>query len=100
MGLEKAGLPAQVMIDFSHANSCKQFKKQMDVCEDVCRQVAGGEKAIMGVMVESHLVEGNQSLESGEPLVYGKSVTDACIGWDDTDSLLRQLAAAVRQRRG
>ncbi|AJC65674.1 MULTISPECIES: 3-deoxy-7-phosphoheptulonate synthase AroG [Dickeya] len=100
VGLEKAGLPAQVMIDFSHANSCKQFKKQMDVCEDVCRQVAGGEKAIMGVMVESHLVEGNQNLESGEPLVYGKSVTDACIGWDDTDSLLRQLAAAVRQRRG
>ncbi|MEI7376898.1 3-deoxy-7-phosphoheptulonate synthase AroG [Dickeya chrysanthemi] len=100
VGLEKAGLPTQVMIDFSHANSCKQFKKQMDVCEDVCRQVGGGEQAIMGVMVESHLVEGNQSLESGEPLVYGKSVTDACIGWDDTESLLRQLAAAVRQRRG
>ncbi|ATO32246.1 Phospho-2-dehydro-3-deoxyheptonate aldolase, Phe-sensitive [Dickeya dianthicola] len=98
--LEKAGLPTQVMIDFSHANSCKQFKKQMDVCEDVCRQISGGEQAIMGVMVESNLVEGNQNLEGGEPLVYGKSVTDACIGWDDTDSLLRQLAAAVRQRRG
>ncbi|MGM3174801.1 3-deoxy-7-phosphoheptulonate synthase AroG [Dickeya lacustris] len=100
VGLEKAGLAAQVMIDFSHANSSKQFKKQMDVCEDVCRQVAGGERAIMGVMVESHLVEGNQSLESGDALVYGKSVTDACIGWSDTELLLRQLAAAVRQRRG
>src|SRR5699024_11389097 len=54
--------------DFSHANSSKQSKKQMDVCADVCQQIAGGEKAIIGVMVESHLVEGNQSLESGEPL--------------------------------
>ncbi|WP_192457196.1 3-deoxy-7-phosphoheptulonate synthase AroG [Musicola keenii] len=99
-GLEKAGLPQQVMIDFSHANSSKQFKKQMDVCEDVSRQIAGGERSIIGVMVESHLVEGNQNLDGGEPLVYGKSVTDACIGWDDTETLLRQLAAAVRQRRG
>lgn len=99
-GLNKAGLPAQVMIDFSHANSSKQFKKQMDVCADVCQQIAGGEKAIIGVMVESHLVEGNQSLESGEPLAYGKSITDACIGWEDTDALLRQLANAVKARRG
>jgi len=66
----------------------------------VAQQIAGGEQAIMGVMIESHLVEGNQSLESGEPLVYGKSVTDACIGWDDTDTLLRQLADAVKARRG
>ncbi|MDX5627837.1 MULTISPECIES: 3-deoxy-7-phosphoheptulonate synthase AroG [unclassified Brenneria] len=98
-GLEKAGLSPQVMIDFSHANSCKQFKKQMEVCEDVSRQIAQGEKAIIGVMVESALVEGNQDLESGEPLVYGKSVTDACIGWEDTQALLRQLASAVRERR-
>ncbi|MBN3184051.1 3-deoxy-7-phosphoheptulonate synthase AroG [Pectobacterium brasiliense] len=98
-GLEKAGLTPQVMIDFSHANSSKQFKKQMDVCTDVCGQIAQGDKAIMGVMVESHLVEGNQNLESGEPLVYGRSVTDACIGWEDTESLLRQLASAVRERR-
>ncbi|MTD40642.1 3-deoxy-7-phosphoheptulonate synthase AroG [Erwinia sp. CPCC 100877] len=99
-GLEKAGLEARVMIDFSHANSCKQFKKQMEVGADVCSQIAHGEKAIIGVMVESHLVEGNQSLESGKPMIYGKSVTDACIGWDDTDALLRQLAAAVKARRG
>ncbi len=55
----------------------------MDVCADVCQQIAGGETAIIGVMVESHLVEGNQSLESGEPLAYGKSITDACIGWEE-----------------
>lgn len=98
--LAKAGLPAQVMIDFSHANSSKQFKKQMEVASDVCQQIAGGDKAITGVMIESHLVEGNQNLESGEPLVYGKSITDACIGWDDTETVLRQLAAAVKARRG
>ncbi len=99
-GLQKAGLSSQVMIDFSHANSSKQFKKQMEVGADVCQQIAGGENAIIGVMIESHLVEGNQSLESGEPLVYGKSVTDACIGWEDTDTLLRELAQAVKARRG
>ncbi|MFP1761465.1 3-deoxy-7-phosphoheptulonate synthase AroG [Lonsdalea quercina] len=100
VGLEKAGLTPQVMIDFSHANSSKQFKKQMEVGADVCAQIAGGEKAIMGVMIESHLVEGNQNPDSGEPLVYGKSITDGCIGWDDTATLLRQLADAVRHRRG
>lgn len=98
-GLEKAGLPAQIMIDFSHANSSKQYQKQLTVAEDVAQQIAGGEQAIMGVMIESHLIEGNQSLESGEPLVYGKSVTDACIGWQDTENVLRQLAQAVKQRR-
>ncbi|OSN11931.1 3-deoxy-7-phosphoheptulonate synthase [Lonsdalea iberica] len=100
VGLEKAGLTPQVMIDFSHANSSKQFEKQMEVGTDVCAQIAGGEKAIMGVMIESHLVEGNQNPDSGEPLVYGKSITDGCIGWDDTATLLRQLASAVRHRRG
>ncbi|OQP35973.1 3-deoxy-7-phosphoheptulonate synthase AroG [Pantoea latae] len=99
-GLEKAGLPPQVMIDFSHANSSKQYQKQLEVADDVAAQIAGGERGVIGVMIESHLVEGNQSLESGEPLVYGKSITDACIGWDDTDKVLRQLAAAVKQRRG
>ncbi len=69
--LAKAGLPAQVMIDFSHANSCKQFQKQMTVADDVCQQMKAGEKAIIGVMIESHLVEGSQTLESGEPLTYG-----------------------------
>ncbi|WP_312112402.1 3-deoxy-7-phosphoheptulonate synthase AroG [Pantoea septica] len=99
-GLEKAGLPPQVMIDFSHANSSKQYQKQLEVADDVAAQISGGERGIIGVLIESHLVEGNQSLESGEPLVYGKSITDACIGWSDTDKVLRQLAAAVKQRRG
>lgn len=98
--LVKSGLSAQVMIDFSHANSKKQFKKQMDVNQDVCEQIRGGEQAIIGVMIESHLVEGNQDLESNEPLIYGQSVTDACIGWQDTETALRALAAAVRARRG
>lgn len=97
--LEKAGLPTSVMVDFSHANSSKQYQKQLLVADDVAQQIAGGEQAIIGVMIESHLVEGNQSLESGEPLVYGKSVTDACIGWQDTENVLRQLAQAVRARR-
>jgi len=99
-GLQNAGLEPQIMIDFSHANSSKQFKKQLTVADDVAQQIAGGDKAIIGVMIESHLVEGNQSLESGEPLVYGKSVTDACIGWEDTETVLRQLADAVKARRG
>ncbi|OCA54488.1 3-deoxy-7-phosphoheptulonate synthase AroG [Photorhabdus namnaonensis] len=99
-GLEKAGLPERIMIDFSHANSCKQFKKQMDVCSDVSRQLIAGEKAIIGVMVESHLEEGNQNPDSGLPLVYGKSITDACIGWADTEILLRQLSSAIKARRG
>ncbi|CDL83133.1 3-deoxy-7-phosphoheptulonate synthase AroG [Xenorhabdus szentirmaii] len=97
--LEKAGLAPRLMIDFSHANSAKQFKRQMDVGVDVCGQIAGGENAIMGVMIESHLVEGNQNLESSEPLVYGQSVTDACIGWEDTEIVLRQLSQAARDRR-
>lgn len=99
-GLEKAGLEPQIMIDFSHANSSKQFKKQLEVSTDVAQQIAGGDRAIIGVMIESHLVEGNQSLEGAEPLVYGKSVTDACIGWEDTETVLRQLADAVKARRG
>ncbi|MDR0218497.1 MAG: 3-deoxy-7-phosphoheptulonate synthase AroG [Enterobacteriaceae bacterium] len=98
-GLAKAGLSPRIMIDFSHANSSKQFKKQMDVGTDVCSQVSSGDTTIIGVMVESHLVEGNQGLESGKPLVYGQSVTDACIGWDDTEILLRQLSQAVKARR-
>lgn len=97
--LKKAGLPTHMMIDFSHANSCKQFKKQMDVCTDVSAQIAEGNKDIMGVMVESHLVEGRQDLVDGQALVRGQSITDACIGWTDTEALLRQLAAAVKSRQ-
>lgn len=97
--LTNAGLIPSIMIDFSHANSSKKFEKQMEVATDVSAQLSNGDRSITGVMIESHLVEGNQNLESGEPLVYGKSVTDACIGWDDTERVLRQLSDAVIARR-
>ena len=87
------------MVDFSHANSNKQFKKQMEVCEDVCQQIAGGSKQIFGVMVESHIVEGRQDLVDGKAQTYGQSITDACIGWEDTEIVLKQLSDAVAARR-
>ena len=100
-GLAKAGLPAKVMVDFSHANSHKEFKRQMDVCADVCCQLAAGQQGIFGVMIESHLVEGRQDLKEGcsDQLVYGQSITDACIGWEDTTTALEKLALAVQARR-
>jgi 3-deoxy-7-phosphoheptulonate synthase len=97
--LIKAGLRPQVMIDFSHANSSKQHKRQLAVAEDVGHQVAGGDRRIVGAMVESHLVEGRQEIGPRATMVYGQSVTDACLHWDDTASLLRGLAVAVTQRR-
>ncbi|MBP8126680.1 MAG: 3-deoxy-7-phosphoheptulonate synthase, partial [Aeromonadaceae bacterium] len=99
--LAKAGLPQKVMVDFSHANSSKQYQKQMEVCTDVCNQVAHGSQVVFGVMVESHLVAGRQDLVEGQAaeLTYGQSITDACIGWGDTEQLLRQLADAVVARR-
>lgn len=97
--LTQSGLAAQVMIDFSHANSAKQFGRQLLVAKDVAAQIAAGDQGIIGVMVESNLVEGNQSLNSGAPLTYGQSVTDGCIGWEATEEMLRQLAKAVRTRR-
>ncbi|MDF4796353.1 3-deoxy-7-phosphoheptulonate synthase, partial [Vibrio parahaemolyticus] len=97
--LDAAGLPKKVMIDFSHANSSKQFKRQMLVSDDVSEQIAGGEDAIFGVMIESHLVEGRQDLVDGKVATYGQSITDACIGWDDTETVLRQLSEAVKARR-
>ncbi|MBZ6073543.1 3-deoxy-7-phosphoheptulonate synthase AroG [Aeromonas schubertii] len=99
-GLAKAGLPQKVMVDFSHANSSKQFKNQMLVAEDVAAQLAGGSQAVFGVMVESHLVEGRQDLKEGCELTVGQSITDACIGWEDTETLLRRLSAAIQARRG
>jgi len=97
--LGTAGLAARVMVDFSHANCRKQFKRQVDVAHDVAAQLAAGEDRIFGVMVESHLTEGRQDLAPGKALEYGKSITDACIGWEDTLVVLEVLAEAVRQRR-
>jgi 3-deoxy-7-phosphoheptulonate synthase len=97
--LAAAGLAPHLMIDFSHANSAKQYRRQIDVGADVGAQVAAGDDRIMGVMVESHLREGRQDLVPGRPLERGVSITDACIGWEDTVRLLDLLAAAVRSRR-
>ena len=91
---EKAGVPSKLMVDFSHANSRKDFKRQMEVAADIANQLRNGEDHIMGVMVESHLVEGRQD----KPVTYGQSITDACIGWPDTEALLAELAEANRGR--
>jgi 3-deoxy-7-phosphoheptulonate synthase len=97
--LAAAGVPAKVMIDFSHANSRKQCALQMDVARDVAAQMACGEDRIFGVMVESHLKEGRQDLVAGKEPEYGMSITDACLGWDKSVELLDVLAEAVRARR-
>jgi 3-deoxy-7-phosphoheptulonate synthase len=97
--MEAAGLEPRLMIDFSHANSRKRPEKQIDVGRDVAGQIARGDRRIMGVMIESHLVAGRQDVIAGKPLVYGQSITDACISWDDSVPLLRELAAGVRARR-
>ncbi|HXE40816.1 MAG TPA: 3-deoxy-7-phosphoheptulonate synthase, partial [Azonexus sp.] len=97
--IAKAGLAARLMVDFSHGNSRKQYKLQMEVSDSVAAQLAAGEERIVGVMVESHLVEGRQDLSPEKELTYGQSITDACIGWDDSVTVLEQLAAAVRARR-
>ncbi|WP_444995128.1 3-deoxy-7-phosphoheptulonate synthase AroG [Aliikangiella sp. IMCC44359] len=92
--LKKANLSPKVMIDFSHANSSKKFKRQLDVCDDICQQIKKGESNIFGVMVESFIEEGNQKLINGQAEVYGQSITDGCIGWLDTEVLLQKLATA------
>jgi len=97
--LTKAGLSPQVMIDFSHANSRKIPENQMAVCEDVAAQVRGGDKRIMGAMIESHLVAGRQDVVEGVARTYGQSITDACVGFEDSEKMLDMLAKAVRQRR-
>lgn len=97
--LEKAGLSPRVMIDFSHANSRKIHTRQRYVCRDVCYQLSQGDPRIMGVMVESNLVEGSQKLKSGVAETRGQSITDACIGWEETELILEELNEAVQTRR-
>lgn len=98
--LLKAGLADNIMIDFSHANSGKDYRQQMTVTQDVAQQIGAGNQGIFGVMVESHLVEGRQDLVEGAQLTYGQSITDACLGWQDTETLLATLNESVLQRRG
>jgi 3-deoxy-7-phosphoheptulonate synthase len=97
--LSTTGLPIRIMIDCSHANSAKQPRRQMEVCQNIMTQVANGDRRIFGVMLESHLVEGRQNAVPDQPLVYGQSITDACLGWKDTAELLEKLAISVRARR-
>ena len=95
----KGGLQPQIMVDFSHANSSKQHKRQVIVGQEVGGQIAAGETRVIGVMIESHLVEGRQDIGPAQQMTYGQSVTDACINWDDTVDVLRGLAGSVAQRR-
>ncbi|MDG3012326.1 3-deoxy-7-phosphoheptulonate synthase [Rhodococcus sp. D2-41] len=96
--LEKAGLPARLMVDASHANSGKSHVRQAEVARELGAQVADGSESVAAVMLESFLVAGNQSIDA-QPLTYGQSVTDACMDWATTETLLEDLAAAVRARR-
>ena len=94
-----AGLRPQVMIDVSHGNSSKRPENQPGVVDDIARQIEGGERRIVGVMVESHLVGGRQDLTPGKPLMYGQSITDGCIDWASSVAVLERLAGAVEKRR-
>jgi 3-deoxy-7-phosphoheptulonate synthase len=97
--IAKAGVAPRLMIDASHANSAKQPENQPRVIDDVAGQVEGGERRVIGVMVESHLVGGRQELVPGQPLRYGQSITDGCIDWDASVGVLERLDEAVRRRR-
>ena len=94
--LSKAGLTKAIMVDMSHGNSKKQYKKQIEVCENICDQLLSGEKRIAGVMIESNLIEGKQEIKKKSDLIYGKSITDACLGWEDTRSCLNKLAESLK----
>ena len=97
--IAKAGLAQRLMIDCSHANSSKKHENQLLVAAEVAQQIAKGDSRLMGVMVESHLLAGRQDLVPGKPLVYGQSLTDACINWEDSLTVIETLAQGVRQRR-
>ena len=97
--LESYGLTPNIMIDCSHANSMKQPEKQIDVAADIAEQISAGDSHIIGVMIESHINAGRQDIEPGKELLYGVSITDGCIGWDDTVDVLESLARAVTARR-
>ena len=97
--MESSGLSANIMVDFSHANSQKKYQKQLEVGADIAKQIATGNRNIIGAMIESHLIAGRQEKQPGKILVYGQSITDACLGLDDSKVLLEQLADAVEKRR-
>jgi len=97
--MENAGLKPLIMVDCSHGNSQKNFKNQPNVLKNVCDQISGGNRSIIGVMIESNLVEGNQKIPDDlTKLVYGKSVTDSCVSFAQTEIMLRDMATSVRLR--
>ena len=96
--LVEADVNDSIMVDASHGNSQKQFKKQIDVVKNLAEQISLGNQSLRGLMLESHLVEGNQSIT--ETLTYGQSITDACMNWDDTLNCLNIISEAVQKRRG
>jgi 3-deoxy-7-phosphoheptulonate synthase len=98
--MRAAGLGPRLMVDCSHGNSGKDFRRQPEVARAVAAQVGAGSRDLIGVMLESHLVEGRQTLTPGQPLTYGQSITDACLGWGETEPVLEALAATVARRRG
>ncbi len=98
--LAAAGVNDHVMIDCSHGNSLKDYTRQPAVAGNICRQIAGGSRAIMGVMIESHLKAGKQDHHDDTPLIYGQSITDGCLDWASTEPVLNELASAVSERRG
>jgi 3-deoxy-7-phosphoheptulonate synthase len=97
--LVRAGVAPRLMIDTSHANSSKKPENQPLVAADIAQQIANGEQRITGIMIESNLVAGRQDVVPGKPLVYGQSITDGCIDWETTVSVLNGLADAVAARR-
>lgn len=97
-GLREFALPEHLVVDFSHGNCQKQHRRQLEVCNDICAQIRAGSRAVAGVMVESFIEEGTQPLGKGEALIYGKSITDPCLGWSESEDLLAALATAVDSR--
>jgi 3-deoxy-7-phosphoheptulonate synthase len=96
--LAEFDLPEHLVVDFSHGNCQKQHRRQLDVCDEVCQQIRSGSSAIAGIMAESFIKEGTQKIVAGQPMVYGQSITDPCLSWEDTELLLEKLALAVDSR--
>ncbi|MGC9401341.1 3-deoxy-7-phosphoheptulonate synthase [Vibrio genomosp. F10 str. 9ZC157] len=96
--LDEFSLPTRLVVDFSHANCEKQHRKQLDVAKDICAQIQSGKNRIAGIMAESFIIEGNQPMKDLNNLTYGQSITDPCLSWNDTETMLDMLASAVKKR--
>ena len=96
--LAEFDLPEHLVVDFSHGNCQKQHRRQLDVCDEICQQIRSGSTAVAGIMAESFIKEGTQKIVAGQQMVYGQSITDPCLSWEDSELLLEKLAAAVDTR--